>query len=882
MTLPAGSKLGPYEVLSPLGAGGMGEVYRARDTRLGRDVAIKVLPAELSADGERLRRFEKEARAASSLNHPNIVTIYEVDRSDSTSFIVMELVEGKTLREVLAGGLLPVRKLLQIGTQIAEGLAKAHSAGIVHRDVKPENVMITKDGLVKILDFGLAKLTHPDLESNLHTEAPTASEGTRPGILMGTVSYMSPEQASGHPVDFRSDQFSLGSILYEMATGKRAFQRASVPQTLTAIIQDEPEPIGTVSSQSPAPLRWIVERCLSKDPDARYASTKDLVRDLESVGNHLSEVAGGAMSLDSSRRSRFQFWIPAVIVAALVVAAGVTLWRLRRPVWQNPLAGARFSRFTSWEGSELDASISSDGKFVAFLSDHDGPFDAWIAQIGSGAFLNLTKGRFPTVANSIVHNVGVSEDAAHVWFRINSPDGKEHSVWLVPTIGGTPRVFLPSAVEAAWSLDRKQIAYFAPAPGDPIFVADRNGGNPRQICIDKPGIHQHYISWSPDGRFVYFAKGIPPDEMDIWRVPIAGGVSERLTHHNSRVAYPRLINNRTLIYTAMREDGSGSGLYAMDVEKRVPHPVSAGLEEYVSIDVSGDGQRLVATVANPVRDLWTVPITDRVVDESSVKPLKLPTVRAAAPRFGRDYLLYLGSKGAADGVWRLKDSSETELWKGSDGAVVSAPAVSPDSTQLCFVVRSEGRGRLHIMASDGTGVHRIAESLEVRGAPSWSPDGKWIAVAGSEGKTSPLFKVPVDGGSPVRLVDGASSVISNPVWSPDGRFILYSEGRGSATVRLQGVTPDKQAFPLPAVWVGNTGDRYRFLPDGKSLIITQGVLWLQNFSLLSLETGQQRPLTNLARQILMRSFDVSPDGKQIIFDRYRQNSDLVLIDLPAY
>ena len=240
----------------------------------------------------------------------------------------------------------------------------------------------------------------------------------------------------------------------------------------------------------------------------------------------------------------------------------------------------------------------------------------------------------------------------------------------------------------------------------------------------------------------------------------------------------------------------------------------------------------------------------------------------------------MGSKGAADGLWKLKDGSETELWKGSEGAVVSAPAISPDGTRICFVVRNEGRWRLHLMASDGTDVRRVAESLEVRGAPSWSPDGRWIAIAGREEKAYPLFKVPVESGAPLRLVDGRNSVISNPVWSPDGRFILYSEGQGSATVRLQGVTPDGRPFPLPEVWVGNTGDRYRFLPDGKSLVVTQGVLWLQNFSLLDLATGQQRPLTNLGRQIVMRSFDVSPDGKQIVFDRYRQNSDLVLIDLP--
>jgi TolB protein len=275
-----------------------------------------------------------------------------------------------------------------------------------------------------------------------------------------------------------------------------------------------------------------------------------------------------------------------------------------------------------------------------------------------------------------------------------------------------------------------------------------------------------------------------------------------------------------------------------------------------------------------------VPITDHVVDESAVSPFKLPTVRAAAPRYGPDYLLYLGSKGAANGLWKLKDGSDVELWKGSEGAVVSAPAVSPDGTRICLVVRREGRGFLSLMASDGTDVRRLAESLDVRGAPSWSPDGRWLAVAATQGKANPLFKVPVDGGAPVPLVEGADSIVSNPVWSPDGRVILYSEGQGSATVRLRGITPDREGYPLPEVWVGNSGDRYRFLPDGKSLVVSQGVLWLQNFLLLDLATGQQRPLTKLSRQLLMRSFDISPDGKQILFDRYRQNSDIVLIDLP--
>jgi eukaryotic-like serine/threonine-protein kinase len=395
VSLKAGSRLGPYEILALIGAGGMGEVYRARDTRLDREVAIKVLPSELAADRERLKRFEKEARSASSLNHPSIVTIYDIGQADSGSYIAMELVDGKTLREVLSAGALPVRRLLSIGAQIADGLAKAHACGIVHRDLKPENVMTSADGFAKILDFGLAKLTQPEPESLAHTKAATVSLGTEPGVVMGTVGYMSPEQAVGQAQDFRSDQFSFGAVLYEMATGKRAFNGRTNPETLAAIIREEPEPIGTLNPKVPPPLRWIVERCLAKDSKERYASTEDLARDLASVRDHLSEVASSAESpVVLATPPRRRAWIPSLIVVAVVVALGITAWSLRRSgfFWRNPLAEAQFTRLTDWEGSELDAAISGDGKFVAFLSDRDGPFDAWVGQIGSGEFLNLTKG----------------------------------------------------------------------------------------------------------------------------------------------------------------------------------------------------------------------------------------------------------------------------------------------------------------------------------------------------------------------------------------------------------------------------------------------------------------------------------------------------------
>jgi serine/threonine-protein kinase len=296
MTLQPGTRLGHYEITSLLGSGGMGEVYRAKDHKLGRDVAIKVLREELASDPERLRRFEQEARSASALNHPNIITIYDIGKHDTTPYIAMEYVEGKTLREMLAEGPLPTKNLLQLATQIAEGLAKAHAAGIIHRDLKPENLMISSDGYVKILDFGLAKLLP---EQDADSEAATITkEGTVAGAVMGTASYMSPEQAKGQAVDFRADQFSLGASIYEMATGERAFQRDSPVQTLSAVIEYQPESISTLSPDKPSRLSGIVERCLEKSAEDRYNSTRDLSRELRYTLEELprSEEIGGPNS----------------------------------------------------------------------------------------------------------------------------------------------------------------------------------------------------------------------------------------------------------------------------------------------------------------------------------------------------------------------------------------------------------------------------------------------------------------------------------------------------------------------------------------------------------------------------------------------------------
>jgi len=423
------------------------------------------------------------------------------------------------------------------------------------------------------------------------------------------------------------------------------------------------------------------------------------------------------------------------------------------------------------------------------------------------------------------------------------------------------------------------MVYHEGTPGDPIFVIDRNGGQPKQIFIDKPNVHCHYPVWSPDDRYIYFVRGFPPNEMDIWRIPAEGGTPERLTRHNSKIGYLTWLDNRTLIYSATAEDGSGFWLYTMDIERRIPHRVSFGVDQYLSVSAAagpdGRATRLVATVANPIGELWTVPISSQVADESALSRFQVPLTRAGAPRFGPHYVVFLSSKGGAESLWKSQAGEAVELWRGNDGGVVASPAVSPDGLKICFSIRREGRNTLYVMNADGTNALPLAPSLDVRGAASWSPDGRFIAVAANEGEGSRLYKVPVDGAQPIRLLDEYSR---QPVWSPDGSFILYAEPIQGPQFAIKAVTPEKQPHPIPELSLSR-GNSYRFMPNGKQVVALLGRFPNQNFWAVDLETGQRRQLTNLKQGDSIGSFDVSPDGRQILFDRIRQNSDIVLIDL---
>jgi Tol biopolymer transport system component len=877
MALTSGTKLGPYEILAPLGAGGMGEVYRARDTRLGRDVAIKVLPEALAHDADRLRRFEQEARTIAALNHPNILGIHDIGAHDGAPFLVSEFLEGQTLREKLVSGPLPVRRAIEYALGIAQGLGAAHEKGIVHRDLKPENVFVTRDGRIKVLDFGLAKLVRPE-ES--HEAAVTlTSPATLPGMVMGTVGYMSPEQVRGEAIDARSDIFSFGAVLYEMLTGKRAFKRETSAETMTAILREEPPALNDTGWQGPPELQRILVRCLEKNLERRFQSASDLAFAMESLsgtptGTPIAMTTAKSAPQPKSRRA----WLPWVLAAVLLI--GTAVWEMFRPAAAppNPLEKAHFTRVTDFKS--VEAAISPDGRFVAFVSDHDGPFDVWLTQVGTGRLINLTQGKAGPLPGPL-RSVGFSGDGSEIW--IGGGDvGMRLRLMLLT--GGTPRNFLSEqTVNLAWSPDAERIVYHTFVNGDPMFVADRSGANARQIFGNQPGLHNHFPAWSPDGRWIYFSHGTPATgEMDLWRIDPAGRNPERLTQINTDVAYPTPVGDRTVFYVARDEDGSGPWLWAFDLKRRDSRRVSVGIEQYTSVQASADGRKLVATISNPVAGLWTVPILDRVVpdrvaEEHDVKPFTVPTERALAPRFGGSSLFYLSSLGTGDGLWRFRDGQATEIWKGADGALRETPAVSPDGGRVAIVLRRNGKRQLHVLSSDGAELQPIAEGIQVQGTSCWSPDAKWIVTGGSDATGPGLFKIPLDGGSPVRLVAGGAL---NPVWSPDGSLIVYAGTNVRTFSPLLAVRPDGTSVKLPEIILRRLGERVRFLPDGKSLIYMGGLLVSQDFWLLDLASMKSRPLTRLQNRASMRTFDVTNDGKQIVFDRIRENSQVVIIDLP--
>ena len=870
--LDPGHRIGPYEIVGLLGAGGMGEVYLARDTRLHRDVALKVLPSLFALDPGRLARFRREAQMLAALNHPNIAAIHGFEDSGDVRALVLELVDGPTLADRIAQKPVPFGQALPIARQIVDAVEAAHEKGIIHRDLKPANIKIDGSGAVKVLDFGLAKAAGSDSA----LPDPIASQD---GLILGTAAYMSPEQARGQRVDKRTDIWAFGCVLYEMLTGRPAFPGDTISDTIAKILEREPDwsalPVAT-----PARIRRLLRRCLVKDPRQRIRDMGDVRIELDAI----EEPLPGGPELAMASAAAGPTWLAwAAFLAVAVVAAAWQVFGPMNPL-EDPLANARFTLLTNWEGAEEGAEISPDGMFVAFLADATGEFNLWLGQVGTGRFSNLTTGLPPLAANGvIVRKLGFSGDGTEIWF--NRSDGTQ--LVLMPLTGGKPRPFLTEGANTpAWSPGGDRVAYiYKPNRNDPMYVADRIGANPRELI--PPGtVKINNPVWSSDGEWIYFVSGPEPQDeidVDVWRVRSSGGVPERLTNQHTAVNFLALLDARTLLYVARDEDWSGPWLWALDVERRVSRRVaSSGVDQYASVAASRDGRRVVATVANPAASLWQVPIRDRLVEDADARPypLPVPTGQALAPRFGGGSLFYLSARGTADGLWKVENGQASDIWRNVDGALFEPPVVSPDGRRVAVVVRQQGKRHLSIMSADGTDRRTLASSIEVegvagQGAADWSPDGEWIVTGGRDARGSALFKIPADGGAPIRLRDGKWV---NPVWSPDGKLIVYAGRSLVGQVKLLGLRPgDGASVELPDVMVRPGG--YRFLRDGTGLVYLPRIQSL-DFWLLDLKKMTARQLTRMSNQGVLRTFDITPDGEHIVFDRSRQNSNVVLIDLP--
>jgi hypothetical protein len=806
--LSAGVRLGPYDVLSRLGAGGMGEVWRARDARLQRDVAVKVLPSELSTDAGRLKRFEKEARSASALNHPNIVTIYDIGQSDSVSYIAMELVEGKTLRELLFAGPLPIKRVLSIAAQVAEGLARAHEAGIVHRDLKPENVMVTKDGLVKILDFGLAKLTYTGADSGEGTNIPTET-GTGAGVVLGTVGYMSPEQAGGQPVDFRSDQFSFGSILYELLTGRRAFQKKSGAQTLAAIIEQEPEPIAALNPQTPGPLRWIVERGLAKDPEERYGTTRDLARELATVRDHLSEVSGtgGAITAREPRRLSRVVTLLSVVALLAVLAAGIEIG-LRNAKASPPA----FKRMTFRRGNVAAARFTRDGQTIVYSAAWNGdPFRVFSTRRDAPESSPL-----PLPDNALIRGISPSGELA---ITVGVPGGP-HKLTRVPLSGGAPREVLDGLLWADW------------APDGSSFLVVRNigGGKSR---LEYPAGRVLYESAggigfprvSPRGDLAAFLE-YPVAGDDGSSVAVVDRDGKKRTLASGFISSGGLVwsrDGREVWFTAARE-GIASTLYAVSLSGRervllrTPVPMTI-------LDVAADGTVLVDQHMPTMQIIGLAPAESRErnlswLDFSYACDLSSDgrslLFDESGDGAGKSYRLYLrrtdgsppillgeGAEGAlsSDGAWALSLVSRprrhivllpTKSGESKplppDGVTPRYAWFFPDDRRLLVAGHEPERGpRLYVKdLADGRPRPITPEGIRIRASKPISPNGELVFANGPDGR---LYLYAVESGQP-RLLPGATADDRPLQWTADGRgvYVMARNGLAFSISRLEVAT----------------------------------------------------------------------------------------------
>ena len=876
MSHSTGTRIGPFEVVDLLGAGGMGTVYRAYDPRLRRDVAIKVLPPAVARDADRLQRFEREALAVARLAHPNILAIHDIGTHEGLPYLVTELLEGETLREKLKGKPLPIQRALDYAIQIARGLAAAHEHGIVHRDIKPDNLFVTRDGRVKILDFGLAKVADVDAVTD-EGAATLTVDGLGP---LGTAAYMSSEQALGSRADHRADLFSLGVVLYEMLSGISPFRRGSAAETMTAVIREE-VPEFSDPSACPAPLSRILRHCLEKKAVERFQSARDLLFDLET----LSDAA--PLRVQPERRA-FSRRYPLVLLTAgalaLIAGAGFLLGQRTTAPAQRPTL-AEIHRLTDFTGLEEFPAIAPDLKAVAFTARVHGSRQIFVRLLAGGTPLQITK-------DALDHGVPRwSRDASSIiYFSPAVPGDMQGTIWEIPALGGAPRRIIDSIGGGDVGSDGR-IASFRLTTGQiELVTVSPDGADVRVIARFPEPLYYTYPRWSPDGKWIAYQRG-DGVRWDIFAVPAGGGPARQITRENRQIHGLAWLSDSTgIVYSSSRGTSMPYlptvSLWEVRLDGADPRLVVPGDPSYLHPDIHGSGT-MVASRLQMRFDLWRYP-TDGRPQENVQRAVRLTrqTGQIQTPTVGANdrEIAFLSDSGGHANLWVL--TSETGglrqiTYERDRSVALGVPVWSPDGKRIAFV-SSRGNTGLGFgvwsVDPDGGNLRNLAaHGLGV----AWSPDGQWLYYTDA----NVMYKVAATGGTAVRVRQGPARNVAGV----DGTTVYFIVDRtltdGSPGFEIHAASPEDAPSRVLARIPASRAPQWQIVnpslsPDGRSLAmpLTDGVT--TNIWTLSTATGQWQQITDFDERpiFIARRVSWSADGRSILAAVGEGDADIVVFE----
>jgi len=865
MPLIPGAKLDGYEVLGLLGAGGMGEVYRARDPVLKREVAIKVLPPFVSQNPDRLRRFEQEAQAAAALNHPNILAVYHFGAFEGAPYLVSELLVGETLRQQLERGPLPVRKAIDTGVQIAHGMAAAHDKGIVHRDLKPENLFVTKDGRVKILDFGMAKLTQPHADSD--APGTTATHATEPGVVMGTAGYMSPEQVRGRTVDHRGDIFAFGAILYEMLAGKRAFQRSTSADTMAAILNEDPPGVSQIVQSTPLGLQRVVHRCLEKNPEQRFQSGSDLAFALEALSE--SGISSGATTPAPGRRwPRKAIAWAASAVAILVAVAAVLYLHRKSPPDRSPLT-LTHSQIT-FLGDAYEPAISPDGKSVVYVVKPPGEdMKLMVQDLSGGPSLEL-------MHSTYLWNPSWAPDGSKLLISATTEDGQMGGLFVVSRLGGVPRrvgwgaysCWLPGGtqrIDASQPHDQNIVLADMATGGNKVIPPPAYQWLEGMTCSTKTG--GLLLVTLNEGRY------------SLWSMKSDGSEQRKLVEAESGITLQsaRWSPAGDAVYY-FRKGGDTAELMRLPVsgDSQQPSVLISGLEAGEDFTLSDDGSQLAHTRSLSYSNLWSVDLPGSGSSlPSRATPLTSGTLLYGDPAMSPDSRLVAFTRGSnvTGNVYKMAlDGGGQQVQLTSFTAARTwSPAWSSDGRQIAFVSNQAGSEKIWVIDSSG-GAPRALDKTNASGTNdqlAWSPSPDLMYPAK---ELHNLRRLNVETQEEASLLpkDSSGWLFSKPAVSPDGKKIATGwtrdEGRGTWLIAGEGASASL-LYPevMPFGWSSDGNSIYGFgMHDGREI--------------LQLRLGEpKKPKTIVALPGPILSGTVSPDGRKIIVSVSEEKSDVWLL-----